>query len=257
MDSKNKSDRPVSRTGDRTKKLLIIVDSDGAYLYYTGVLLQRLEYTMHTVKTAEEALALMDIALPSLILTDAELPQMSCVDFLKQLRQNPRTQAIPVIVYALSVEPALREACMREGAAAFLKKPLDSDALYATIQKVTEATPRGYVRLTTCLPVVVGDDQAGAPESEDWITALSEHGAYVSTTHPNPKGALVTLTIRLENVSVRLAGKVLYSFDRTTSPLRIPGMGVQFLQLRSEDQNIIKAFIERQLTKDLSRPGGG
>jgi CheY-like chemotaxis protein/Tfp pilus assembly protein PilZ len=248
---------PSDKTIDRTKKLLFVVDSDGAYLYYTGVLLQRLEYILHTIKTAEEALELINVALPSLILTDAELPRMSCTDFLKQLKLNPKTQAIPVIVYALSNEPALREACLREGAVAFLKKPLDAELLYATIQKATEATPRGFVRLTTCLPVVAGAEQTGGSDPEARVTALSEHGAYVNTDHPQPKGAHVPLTIQLENVSVRVEGKVLYSFDRTNSPLRTPGMGVQFTRIRPEDESVIKNFIEEQLTKDLSRPGRG
>jgi len=231
--------------------MLLVVDGDGAYLYYTGILLQRLDYILHTCKTAEEALELMNVALPALILADAALPGMGSPAFLNQLKQNPKTQAVPVIICSLSDDPALREAYLREGAASFLKKPVDPELLYAEIQQATEPAPRNYIRLTTCVPVELGDVKAGEQGAGACVSALSEHGAFISMPEPRPKGVTVPLTIRLEDVPITVEGKVLYSFDLKNSPFRTPGMGVLFTRIEPHHRQRIKDFIEACLTGDL------
>jgi CheY-like chemotaxis protein len=245
------------QSADRKKRLLIIVDSDGAHLYYVSILLQRLEYTIYTTKTAEEALEIMGISIPSLVLTDADLVRMSGVEFLKQLKGNPRTKSIPVIVYSMAKDPAVRETCLQAGAAAFLKKPIDAEALYAAIQKATEATPRSYVRLNTCLDVIVGKESGtDASRFDECVTALSESGMYVSSAKTRPKGMQLPITIFLGNSIVKVVGMVLYSFDSSKSPLRKPGMGIKFIDIRPEDQALIRAFIDKQLTDDLPKTPG-
>jgi twitching motility two-component system response regulator PilH len=247
---RSSKDQPAP-DGDRKKKLLFVVDSDGAYRYYSGILLQRLDYILHTCKTAEEALELMNVALPSLILADAALPGMGSSAFLKHLKQNPATKAIPVIICSLSDETAVHEAYLREGAVSFLKKPIDPDLLYAAIQKATEPAPRKYIRLTTCLPVVLRDAAAGEQRQEACVSALSEHGAFISMTDPRPKGMIVSLTIRLKDIPISVEGTVLYSFDPKNSPLKTPGMGVQFTRIEPRDQQRIKDFIDARLRGDM------
>jgi len=240
------------KTEDRPKRFLLVVDGDGSHLYYTGILLQRLDYTIHATKTAEEALEIMDVAKPSLVLTDVQLLHMNGIDLLKQVKKNPITRTIPVIVYTLLKDPIVKETCLKEGAAAFLRKPVDPDVLYATIQRATEATPRSYVRLTTCLSAVIGGGQGVQSDSRyDCVSALSEHGMYVSTPKPRPAGLQIPIVLLLGNAELKIDGVVLYSFDKSKGPLQTPGMGIKFLRIKPEDQALIKTFIERQLTGGL------
>jgi hypothetical protein len=126
-----------------------------------------------------------------------------------------------VIVYSMAKDPAVRESCLREGAAAFLKKPIDAEALYAAIQKATEVTPRSYVRLNTCLDVIVGNESGtDASRFDECVTALSESGMYVSTTKARPKGLQLPITVFLGDSVIKVVGMVLYSFDSSKSPLR-------------------------------------
>lgn len=241
------------QSGNRKKRLLVVVDSDNAHLYYTSILLQRLEYNIHTSTSAEDALEIMSLTQPALVLSAVSLTGMDGIELLKKIRQTPQTLAVPVIILTASKDPALKEACLREGSAAFLRKPIDPDALYSAIQQATETTPRKYVRLNTCLNVSIGDDKAGAPSViDDYITALSENGMYVSTTRPRATGIQVPVTIFLENAKIKAEGMVLYSFNRGEGPLRTPGMGIKFMRISSEDQALIRVFIRRELTKGLT-----
>jgi CheY-like chemotaxis protein len=240
--------------GERKKPLLILVDSDVTQLYYTGILLQRLDYTIYTTKTAEEAIEIMNITIPAVVVTEASLPGMSGLEFLKQVKRNPATSSIPVLVLTASAGPLIRENFFQEGCADILVKPIDPDALYAAIQKATEVTPRTYIRLKICLDVLVGDDTAGAgARPGDCITALSENGMYVSTPNPSKTGTKLPFVIFLGKVRINVQGIVLYSFERGKGPLRTSGMGIKFLRISPDDQVMIRTFIKKALTEDLSR----
>lgn len=239
--------------GDRKKHLLVVVDGDGAHLYFTSILLQRLEYNIHTAKSAEDAIEIIRLAHPALVLTETSLPGMDGVALLKMIKHDPQTFAVPVVMLTASRDPVIKATCMDAGCKAYLQKPLEPDALYAAIQKATETAPRQFIRLNTCLNVIVGDEQAaGASVINDYITALSENGTYVSTSNPMAAGTRMPLTIFFENEKIRTEGVVLYSFQRGEGPLRTPGMGIKFVSIRSEDQALIRSFIRRELTKGLS-----
>ena len=242
-------------SGDRVKRTLVVVDSDGSHLYYTSMMLQRLEYNIHSSKTAEDALEIVDAAPPALVLTEISLSGMDGLELLRKVKRNPRTNAIPVIVLTSSRDPLVKEACLAEGCKAYLQKPVDPDVLYAAIQKATESVPRKYIRLNTCLNVIVGDDPAEAPVIGDYITALSENGIYISTAKPRPVGLQVPITILLKTAKIKVEGMVLYSFKQGEGPLRTPGMGVKFVRIKDEDQALIRSFIKQEITKGILTAG--
>ena len=244
---------PKPNGNGRKERLLIVVDGEASQLYYTGILLQRLAYTIYTAKTAEEALEIMSITVPSLILTELSLPKMSGMEFLRQVKRQPGTKTVPVIVYTSQMDTTQRDACQGEGCAAFLTKPIDPDTLYAAIQKVTEPTPRNFVRLAIRLKVIVGEETTRTPSPDESITALSESGMYISTSHPRKVGTRLPMTILLNNAGIRVEGNVLYSFEPGAGPLRTPGMGIKFERIQPEDLDLIRTFIKEQLTQNIVR----
>ncbi len=241
------------KSGDREKRLLVIVDGDSAHLFYTSMLLQRLEYNIHTAKNAEDALEIVSVAQPALILTEIFLGGMNGLDLLKKIKRNPQSFSVPVIMLTSSKDQAIKAASLQEGCAAYLQKPVEPDVLYAAIQKATESQPRQYIRLNTALNVIVGDGKAAEyAGSGDYITALSENGMYISTSKPKSIGLQIPITILLEEMKIKVEGMVLYSFQREGGPLKTPGMGIKFVRISLEDQNIIKVYIKREITKGLT-----
>lgn len=240
-----------TQTGDRERRLLLIVDSNNAHLYYTSLLLQRLEYDIQTAKSAEDALECLNVASPALILSECALSGMDGLEFLKKIKRNPNMFSQRIIMMCSSNDPKLKDACKAEGCADFLRKPVDPDVLYAAVQKATEVKPRKYIRLNTCLNVVVGDDKA-APVIDDYITALSENGMFISTSKTRATGIDIPITIFLENAKIKASGLVLYSFQRGEGPLKTPGMGIKFTRIEKEDQVLIRSFIQREITKGIS-----
>lgn len=75
---------------------------------------------------------------PALILLDINLPDASGLEMLKQVRLNPDTAAIPVVVISADAMPEQIDAAFAAGASCYLTKPVQVPAL---LQQVDELLP--------------------------------------------------------------------------------------------------------------------
>jgi len=99
-------------------------------------LLARTSYRLKEAADGEAGVAAARETLPDLILMDIQLPRLSGLDATRQLRADPRTATVPIIVvtsFALSGdEQKARDA----GATAYLAKPYSPRDLLAKIREV-------------------------------------------------------------------------------------------------------------------------
>jgi CheY-like chemotaxis protein len=227
------------------KKIILLVDGDAPQLFATGMLLQQFAYNVYTTTNTEEALQIVDLALPKAIITELRLPGLSGMDLLTTIKKYPRTQDVPVVILTGEADRRSEDACLKAGCAAYLKKPVEPDSLYRAIQQLTEPTPRSHVRIKTCLTIIVGE--TGKPDDGEGVTVLSENGMYVRTLRPAKVGARLPFTLFLDDRPVRGEGVVLYSYSFGEGPLKEPGMGVKFLSLSREDKELLRRFIRDHL----------
>jgi FixJ family two-component response regulator len=88
------------------------------------------DYT--SFETAEEFLAQYKPGFDDLLVLDLTLQGMTGYDLLKKLDQLDIK--IPVIVVTSLEEPGTRESCRKYGVKAFLRKPIDGEALLDLIK---------------------------------------------------------------------------------------------------------------------------
>ena len=99
-------------------------------------LLARTSYRLSEAVDGEEGVAAALAAPPDLILMDIQLPKMSGLDATRQLRADPRTATVPIIVvtsFALSGDDQKAKAA---GATAYLAKPYSPRELLAKIREI-------------------------------------------------------------------------------------------------------------------------
>jgi PAS domain S-box-containing protein len=76
---------------------------------------------------------------PDLILLDLHLPDLHGREVLDQLKRDPATAAIPVVVLSADATPAQFERLLAAGAAGYLTKPIDVRSLLDTIRNSAPA----------------------------------------------------------------------------------------------------------------------
>jgi CheY-like chemotaxis protein len=239
---------------DRKARTVLIVDGSATMLYYHGVLLKRLEYTVLTAARPEDALKAMEHALPSLVLTALSFPRMTGIDLIEALKGSERTKMVPVLVLTAEEDAAVRSACLDAGAFAYLVKPIEPGNLYRTIQAATERTPRENIRINTSLKVVLGEGTPGGGKKErfDYATTISEGGLYLRTLSPEPKNATTRVRIFVEDREIQAKAVVLYTAAIEDGLFTEPGMAIKFLEISEEDRNYVRNFINNQLTSDIT-----
>jgi CheY-like chemotaxis protein len=117
-------------------RILIIEDDPEAALFAVHVLGKRGHFDVTHTADPAAAIGLAAAEHWDLVLTDMELPGMTCVELLDELRRV--APAIPVAVLSAHVEMA--EVSQR--VQAFLKKPVKIEQLIATASALIERAER-------------------------------------------------------------------------------------------------------------------
>jgi CheY-like chemotaxis protein len=235
----------------REKLIVLVVDGDPVSQFYTCLFLQRCNYHVISVRTAEEALVIMELTTPLIVITDVILQHMSGADLVKHMKQDPRTKNVPVLIYTADATKMKRDLCKAAGGVGYLVHTSDRNQLFEAIQQATEQKPRHFIRLKTGFDVIVSvpgnDDQTAV------VSAISEHGMFVNTRLPLPNKITAMFTLYLPNAGVngiKLKGRVLYS-QAAPGPVQNLGMGVKFLEVQPIDNALIKDFIEKKLMSEI------
>ena len=127
--------------------VLFVEDNDDD-LELAKLALQGLEspVNLHFVRNGLEALDFLfargdyahraGVALPQLVMLDLNLPLLDGREVLKMIRENPRTQAVPVVVMTTSAEPPDLNAVARLHANSYVQKPMDFDRFQAKMLQI-------------------------------------------------------------------------------------------------------------------------
>ena len=117
-------------------KTCLIVDDSRVVRKLARLMLEGLDFEVIEVESGPQALDACKTAIPDIILLDWNMPEMSGIDVLRQLRQLPGGDKAKVIFCTVYNEMAhLREA-LEAGADEYIMKPFDADIVTSKLQIV-------------------------------------------------------------------------------------------------------------------------
>ena len=131
----------------KQEKVVILADDSISIRKFVGRMLEKAGYR---VRLAGDGLEALEIALQhrcDLIITDLEMPRTNGYELMMHLRQNPETRNIPVMVVTSRAGAKHRERAIKEGATAFLTKPVQDDQLIAAVSELIGLAQTGALSL--------------------------------------------------------------------------------------------------------------
>ncbi|MGB8786415.1 MAG: response regulator [Candidatus Acidiferrales bacterium] len=117
-------------------KVVVVVDDSISVRKFVGRMLEKAGYRVKLAADGLEASELIAQVGCHLVLTDLEMPRMNGYELMAHLRQDPVTRQIPVMVVTSRAGAKHRDRAFKEGAVAFLTKPVQEDQLIETVERL-------------------------------------------------------------------------------------------------------------------------
>ncbi len=131
--AKQRRHDPVADTGQMPK--IMIVDDEPVNLKVTRKYLETGGHSKFVVTDDDtNAFELICRELPDIVLLDVVMPNRSGLDILRDLRSNPKTRNIPVVILTASTDRKTRLIALQRGATDFLAKPVDPSELLPRVR---------------------------------------------------------------------------------------------------------------------------
>ncbi len=93
--------------------------------------------TVTSLADGAEAVAQVHAQMPDLVILDLMLPGRSGLEILTDLRANPATQGMPVLMLTAKGQGHERVAAERAGVSRFMTKPFSNDEMRAAVRALT------------------------------------------------------------------------------------------------------------------------
>jgi len=117
---------------------VLVIDDEQAIGHVIRLLLESQGHEVFVADDGSRGFALAQRQSPDLVILDVMMPILDGFGVLEALRRDPRTAPIPIVMLSALTGEDVEARCLELGAAAYVRKPFDSDSLLGAIGEVLE-----------------------------------------------------------------------------------------------------------------------
>lgn len=238
--------RKIRKINPNKGKKILVVDDDFKARSIISEYLSKEGYEVVHADSGEKALKMAYLYKPFAITLDLIMPDMDGWEVLQNLKDDPRTRDIPVLIISVSDE---KETGIALGAVSFLTKPVDEKLLLNEINKISQNNSRKIM--------IVDDNELDRSTMADAILkegfstfALSDGRECVSMLEQNKPDVLV-----LDLVMPGMDGFQVLSHIRSNDHTSdIPVIIVTAKDLTAEERERLSGNVVNILKKSVDSP---
>lgn len=116
-------------------KKILVIDDEADFVTLVAIRLQKAGYAVSFASEGNAGLAKAKAEKPDLILLDVLMPGLTGLETLRQLRGDPETRRIPVVMLSAKGDTDFILKAQELGCSDYLTKPFDDKELLATIER--------------------------------------------------------------------------------------------------------------------------
>ena len=118
---------------------VLIVDDSPSQLMGMKLIIERLGHETITAEDGAQGVEVAKREMPDLILMDVVMPNLNGFQATRSISKNPDTAHIPIILVTTKDQETDRVWGMRQGAKAYLTKPVNEGALIKLVKELLPA----------------------------------------------------------------------------------------------------------------------
>ena len=115
---------------------ILIVDDDTDLTELLRLVFESKGFGVTIAYNGEQTLEILEEELPEVVLLDLMMPGIGGLDVCRQIRSNPRTSNIPIIVLTAKADSESKRELKQAGAVDYLVKPVDTSDLIERMYEV-------------------------------------------------------------------------------------------------------------------------
>jgi len=236
------------------KKKIMIVDDNDTFIMYMCILLDRMGYDVVPACSGAEAMKVLKVMKPDLIMINVHMPVLDGVSTLRRIKEDKSLSDTPLFMITSDTTGDAVKKCKDLGCMDYLRKPVRLSDLHYALQEHLFSPlgwKRKHLRINHHMKVSVAYDG----EAQEMFTeTLSEGGMFLRKKEPLPVGSEVSVTVPMDaGKTLKLKGAVIYTkglHDDVyfTFP---PGMAVEFKDLMGEEAKDLARYVSRLIAEDI------
>jgi DNA-binding NarL/FixJ family response regulator len=132
----------MKAVGVKDRRRLLLIDDDPNLILLVKDYLEFRGYEVLTADNGKEALNLLSLNLPDMIICDIMMPEMDGYALIENVRQDQRTSWIPVLFLSARGQSQDRIKGLNLGADVYMVKPFEPEELVAQVESSLKQTNR-------------------------------------------------------------------------------------------------------------------
>lgn len=121
-------------TSIRDNKRLLLIDDDPNLILLVKDYLEFRGYEVITAENGREALEVLEHDIPDMIICDVMMPEMDGYALVEHVREDPRTNWIPVLFLSAKGQSQDKVKGLNKGADVYMVKPFEPEELVAQVE---------------------------------------------------------------------------------------------------------------------------
>ena len=126
----------------KDNKKLLLIDDDPNLILLVKDYLEFRGYKVITAANGREALEILEQQIPDMIICDVMMPEMDGYTFVENVRQEQRTNSIPVLFLSAKGQSQDRVKGLNIGADVYMVKPFEPEELVAQVDAALKQKER-------------------------------------------------------------------------------------------------------------------
>lgn len=132
----------MRENGSKDSKKLLLIDDDPNLILLVKDYLEFRGYQVITAENGREALEILEQQIPDMIICDVMMPEMDGYTLVERVRQDARTNWIPVLFLSAKGQSQDRVKGLNTGADVYMVKPFEPEELVAQVESSLRSANR-------------------------------------------------------------------------------------------------------------------
>ena len=228
------------------KKTILLVDDVELFLELEKSFFDPGKFTILVARNGRQAIDKALTENPDLILMDFYMPEVNGDDACRQLKDNPKTAHIPIIMVTQVGRSEDLESCRKAGCDDILLKPINRQDFMRKSLRYLSLDQAPTSRVKARLEVYLSGD--AHQRLKNYTVNFSTGGLFLETRELLPVDTRLALEFSLPDADQPMACQARVAWVNRPENFKNPrlpaGLGLQFIDLSQQALTVIRKFVK-------------